>query len=147
MFLSYFTNKSSFHIFMRTFNRFANIIWSSRFLCETHFNMWNHSSELIKYGPNLFNICPLVSLLSEDIDLDLIFSMLSIMFMNFIKCYLVCDGIFSIDSYDPRMSLILFGSWRMDVEFGIVSMTNGIVKYSSSNKLKPILFPEGSNSI
>ena len=57
------------------------------------------------------------------------------------------DGIFSIDSYDPHMFLILFGSWRMDVEFGIVSMTNDIVKYSSSNKLKPILFPEGSNSI
>ena len=33
------------------------------------------------------------------------------------------------------------------VEFGIVSVIYGIVKYSSSSKLKPTFFPEGGNSI
>ena len=35
----------------------------------------------------------------------------------------------------------------MSGEFDILSTTEGIVKYSSFNKLKPILFPEGGNSI
>ena len=43
--------------------------------------------------------------------------------------------------------LYCVGSWWLAGEFGILSMIECIVKYSSSNKLKPILFPEGGNSI
>ena len=39
------------------------------------------------------------------------------------------------------------GSWLLAVEFGIVSIIYGMLKSSSSNKLKPIFFPEGGNSI
>ena len=60
---------------------------------------------------------------------------------------MLCDGIFSMDSYDPHIFKYCVGSWWLAGEFGILSMTEVIVKYSSSNKLKPILFPEGGNSI
>ena len=43
--------------------------------------------------------------------------------------------------------LYCVGSLWLAGEFGILSMIEGIVKYSSSNKLKPILFPEEGNSI
>ena len=39
------------------------------------------------------------------------------------------------------------GSLLTDDEFGILSMIYGIVKSSSSSKLKPTLFPGGGNSI
>ena len=81
--------------------------WSYRFLWETNFNMWNHRYDLIKFGPNLFKICHLVALTSENTYLDLIFSTLSLVFLNFIKFYSVCDGIFLIDSYYPHIFLIL----------------------------------------
>ena len=38
-------------------------------------------------------------------------------------------------------------SWWPAGEFEIVSTTEGIVKSSSSNKIKPILFPAGGYSI
>ena len=63
------------------------------------------------FGPNLFNICPLVALPSENIDIDLIFYTVIIMFMNLTSFYLVCDGIFSVDSYDPHIFLIMF--WKL----------------------------------
>ena len=37
------------------------------------------------------------------------------------------------------------GGLQPAVTFGIVSVTEGIVKYLSSSKLKQILFPEGGN--
>ena len=43
--------------------------------------------------------------------------------------------------------LYCVGGWWLSGEFGILSMTEGIVKYSPFNKLKPILFPEVGNSI
>ena len=39
------------------------------------------------------------------------------------------------------------GSWWPADEFGTVSVIYGIVKSSSSSKLKPTFFPEGGNSI
>ena len=46
-----------------------------------------------------------------------------------------------------KFSLYCVISWWLSSEFGILSMTEGIAKYSSFNNLKPILFPEGGNSI
>ena len=86
--------------------------------------MWKHRSDLIKSGPNIFKICPMVDLPSENSD---------------------HDGIFSIDGYDPHILLYCIGSWWLNGGFGIVSMTAWIVKSSSSNKFKPIFFPEGCN--
>ena len=54
---------------------------------------------------------------------------------------------FSIDSYEPHIFKFFVWSWWMAGEFGILLMTEGTVKYSSSNKLKPILCPEGGTSI
>ena len=43
--------------------------------------------------------------------------------------------------------LACVGSYWFVGEFGIVSVTYGILKYSSYNKLKPTSYPEGGNSI
>ena len=97
--------------FMTGFNSFTDVIWSYRFIWETNFNPVNHRYDLIKFGTNIFKICPLVVLPYENTDIDLIFSTFSIMFLNFINCDLVCDGIFPVDSYDPHIFLILF--WKL----------------------------------
>ena len=50
-------------------------------------------------------------------------------------------------SVNHTFFLYCVGSWWLAGGFSILLMTEVIVKYSSSNKLKPILFPEGGNSI
>ena len=46
-------------------------------------------------------------------------------------------------------TLLLYyvGSWLLAVEFGIVSIIYGMLRSSSTNKLKPVFFPERGNSI
>ena len=70
--------------------------------------MWNHRSDFIKYGPNIFKICLLVALSSAYIDLDLGFSSLVMIVMYFIKSALIGYGILYIDSNDPN----IVGSWQ-----------------------------------
>ena len=96
---------SSFLI--RTYNSSTDAIWRYGFIWDTNFNMWNHKYDLIKCGPNLFKICHMVALPYEDTDIDLTFSTLSLVFPNLVKFDLFCDGIFSIDSYDQQIFLIL----------------------------------------
>ena len=53
--------------------------------------------------------------------------------------------------YSPEIKIIqtllldYVGSWLLAVKFGILSRIYGMLKSSSSNKLKPIFFPEGVN--
>ena len=88
-----------------------------------NFNMWNHRSDLIESGPNLFDIYTLVDLTSEYIDNDIAFTTLILIAMEFIKCALGCDVILSIDIYNQHILWTCVRSWLLDDEFGIVSMT------------------------
>ena len=125
---------------MRNFNRLTNVICSCRFLWETKFYMWNHRYNLIKFGPNIFKICPLVALHSGNTDIDLIFTMLSLMFLNFIKCAWSVMVSSQLISMIHTFFLYCVGSLWMASEFGILSMIEGIVKYSLSNKFKQVYF-------
>ena len=69
------------------------------------------------------------------------------MAIEFIKRGLICDRLLSIDGNNPHIFLACVVSWWPDGEFGILSVTQGIIKYSSSNELKRILFSTGGNSI
>ena len=54
-------------------------------------------------------------------------------------------------NYSPAIETIqtllldYVGSWLLAVKFGILSRIYGMLKSSSSNKLKTIFFPEGVN--
>ena len=48
--------------FLRIFKTSTNILWCGRFLSDKSLKMWNHMSDLIKYGVNLFKIWSLAAL-------------------------------------------------------------------------------------
>ena len=112
---------------MRTFQSFTNFLWSDRCLWRTHFNMWNHISYLIKYRPSLFNIYPMVYLSSAYTDLDLGFSTLSLMALDFVKCTLIWYGIFSIGINYPHIFISL--CWKLMTGWWIWDYINDIMVF------------------
>ena len=104
--ISFFTE-----LYQRTFYIFTNFIWSERFIWETKLNIWNHRSNLIKYGMNLFKIRPLVALTYEYNDVDLEFFTWSMMDTEFINLTFICNMIFCIDSNNPHIFISL--CWKL----------------------------------
>ena len=56
-------------------------------------------------------------------------------------------GNYTIIAMIQKLSLACVGNWWTAGEFVTVSIIYGMVKLSSTNKLKPIFFPAGVNSI
>ena len=76
VFVLFMLNKWNFstELFLRTFKSKSNVLGGQKLCWEINFNMWKHRSNLIKYGPNLFNICPLVVFLLHKLMLILDFT-------------------------------------------------------------------------
>ena len=112
LFLSYCTNKYSFQNFLwRPFKPSKNVLWCGRFIWGANLKIRNHRYDQIKYGANIFKRCYLVYLTSVQTNLDLEFFTCILMAIEFIKCTLICDRIFSIDINDPHIQFSL--CWKL----------------------------------
>ena len=148
LFLSYFTNKASLHIclwgpLIASPILFGVIGFYGRItsICETTGMTWSNLDQI--YSKYVLWYLLLIKIL-----------ILTLYSPHWVLCFwisssLTCSVMVSSQFIATISTFFLYcvGSWWLAGEFGILSMTECIVKYSSSNKLKPILFPEEGKSI
>ena len=93
---------------MVTFKGLSDVLADPKFIWEENFQIWDYFSYLIKYRPELFNICIMVDIPPSQYYVHFGISKLCIIIMKFFKWTYGGDGVFSVDSSNPENFLRLF---------------------------------------